>query len=234
MLTSEAIPEGLPEAIARAIPKLDGVVLVALFGSRVNGTFDDQSDLDLLVLAEVQFAHERFERFLVRRLERLTARFGVAIELHLEMWDWWDGINGMHTPFWRLLAADGQVLRGSWNELLGPDEGAAICAPLAAGERDWLYAWGVLQWAQTHLRVASQLDALRAASFIDDSLSAGADALAIAVEGRRPRRPASELIVAAQVQLGQSEVKPNSIADATDFLDLVQAWLTARRPATLA
>jgi len=94
---------------ARAVlgEKLDSV---RLFGSYSRGDYDDESDIDIMVLADIRPEDiKSYAGDLVRAASRLSLRHGVAVSVLLkdrQTFDTWVGV----VPFYRNVVEEGILL----------------------------------------------------------------------------------------------------------------------------
>lgn len=85
---------------------------VILYGSYARGDFDDESDIDLLILADIEKGDcWRYRQSFTEIVDCLSLELDIVISLHVidtETFERWSQV----TPFYRNIQCEGVVIRG--------------------------------------------------------------------------------------------------------------------------
>ncbi len=86
----------------------DRILAVILFGSKARGDFDDESDIDLLVLVDTE--EREFRDELWRIASRVSLDYNVVISPSVFSQSRWAETRRIRMPLYRAVAADGVPL----------------------------------------------------------------------------------------------------------------------------
>ena len=108
MCTQEQL-DNITKEIVREAKKLleDRLVSVRLYGSYARGTFDNESDIDIMILADVTAEEaSRLRHKTVRLTSRLGLEYDVVISLHIkDKQTFYEWLNVM--PFYQNVIKEG-------------------------------------------------------------------------------------------------------------------------------